>query len=220
MLAIITGAAGTHASEHFVIVADLAHTRDDVAVIDVASDQAPLFQYDVLPCTSPPGATVCEGMVPFDPDRAIGSTPDVFSLTGASAPLMVRVATVDALGEEMGVPSQAVLRQNKQIMYIPPIEKVAGTQFAVPIADLGQGASLLIGNPTTNASDCSVMVFSMTKTYGTYYLPLGGVVSVPITEAPARVFVFSLTGVQVIAQLAILGKGKEFTMTMLERLVP
>jgi hypothetical protein len=204
-------------STHVVIIADLANTKNDTAVLDVGTDQAPYVQYQVYPSSLPSPKAAFS-------DSQFATSPDLLGLA-ASLPALVLAQTVDGQTppQPVGNPSQAMLRQHKLFMSVPPVETIIGTQFAFPVGDLGLGAFLLIANPPINASDCSVQITpTPTSQPTTLYVPLPGVVAYPLPAAAAgsRVFVFSPNGVALLVQLAVLGHGQEFSMTIIPRLVP
>ncbi len=98
--------------------------------------------------------------------------------------------------------------------------KVVGLKFQIPLGDAGTGAQLLIANPLTSATPAIVDVFAPPTAVVTtgVQVEIGQVKSValPSSAVGSEVIVAVTNGIPVIVQLAIAGRGQEFSQTYAE----
>lgn len=213
ILALVSGNA--HAATHWAIIADFMQSRNDPAYFDVASASGTQVTYTVYQATGNRSKTV-----PFTDGFA--TSPDLFNLGGSAValPALVEATTVDFAGSPDGVPSLGLLRQKKLILSCPSNQRGAsGTLFNVPLGNLGNaagggsGAHLLIANPNGGRVTGGYVVGG---TQTNFIVESGAVKDVVLNAAPQLVIVSTLDGA--IVQLAIVGKGQEFAMTIVSPL--
>ncbi len=181
---------------HYVVLADLLNSHNDVAFIDATSD---LAQAAIVSIVSNFQSVL------LNPVTRFGSSTDLF-LTGVPLPALVEVDMND-----LPSVSTAVLRQNKLELSIPKKQNTVGKQFSYPLGDLGTGAFVFVAAPFGDAQ--------FTLAYGTDVpsalmgVPGGGVKQVQLTSAQTRVRINNSGVNPLMVQIAVLGHGQEFSMT-------
>ena len=198
---------------HYGIIADFLNSRNDPANFDLVTvGVGTQVRYTVYqPATGDRTATV------FINDH-FATSPDLFTLGGTAAalPALVSAETVAGGGGSDGSASEAILRQKKLMLFVPPDNHV-GSSFIFPLGDLGNtsgsgsGANLLVGNPTGSPMSITYQVNNMPQPFVT--VDRGGCVAIKLNTAPAIVSV-ETPGNAVVA-LAIVGKGQDFAMTLI-----
>ena len=199
---------------HYGIIADFLNSKNDPANFDiVAVTSAGFVRYTVYQSAAPDRTTT----IPINSQFA--TSPDLFNLGGSavSLPALVSSETVDAAGIADNATSAAVLRQTKLILFAAQNNQF-GQNFIFPLGDLGStsgarsGANMLVGNP--NQSPISVIYKVNGNPQPQVTLDRGGCVAIQLNTAPAIVSV-QTTGNAVVA-LAIVGKGQDFAMTLID----
>ncbi len=185
---------------HYVVLADLLNSHNDVAFIDVTSDA-------VLAALVTIGSNIQS--VLLDAATRFASSTDLL-LTGVALPALVKVDMFD-----LPIRSTAVLRQHKLVLDIPAQQTTVGNQFSYPLGDLGTGAFVFVAAPFGDVQ--------FTIQYGTdaasalMGVPGGGVKQIQLTTAHTRVRIISGGVNPFFVQIAVLGHGQEFSATIVEK---
>ena len=199
---------------HYGIIADFLNSKNDPAAFDVAASSSAGVRYTVYqPAT---GNRVAE----FGFTSQFATSPDLFNLGGSpiTTPSLVSAETLDQTGAPDGAISTALVRQRKLILHTPRHNQVNATAFTVPVGDLGStsggrsGANLIFANPGLTSISLEYSVNGFLQPLVT--LDNGQCVAVQISTAPAFVVIESNNNL--IVALAIVGKGQEFAMTLIE----
>jgi len=204
---------------HFGIIADFLNSKNDPAFFDVVpSSASSAARYTVYQ----PGTGDLVVVVPYTNQLIpFATSPDLFNIGGSAValPALVSAETVDGANNPDGATSAAIIRQKKAILFTTLNNNLGqATSFLFPLGDLGSttggktGANVLVAHPNSGPIGISVTVNGATQPQVT--LDRGGCVAIPLNTAPAIVSV--RTTLNAIVALAVVGKGQDFAMTLIE----
>ena len=218
MLAVLATSATASAGDRFWgIVSTVRTSPKTMARINVSELGAGAAIFTVFPPNNAiPILDVVESIDLFA-SSASSTKPEISNLfTG------IGQSTGLVLVESSGVQSGAVLEQSswdgKLELSLPPEELAKGMGFVVPIGDLQQGTSLLVGNPHDVPVDVSVR-YGNNLPEPIVTIQRVSVAVIDITRSNIGVVLEARSNLPVIAQLAV-DTGKTTVMTYLTPLSP
>jgi hypothetical protein len=86
------------------------------------------------------------------------------------------------------VATMAVVRYANDVVVFPPIQQTAATRFIIPVGDLSDGASLIIGNP---GGDPLIVFVAWANSITQVLVPATSVVELPLSVSNTTYEVFS-----------------------------
>ena len=177
-------------STHWAIISNLDGAPHPSASMDISSDAGGILDFVVIPQGGAPTPPFTASFNENGFASTLSSTfPNFFTLaegvTGALVRVIVEGPTVSpVLHQKTG--------KSESFLYVPPVEKIVGTTFLIPVGDLEKGTFLLIGNPGGTAAALDVR------------LGLGGIRLAYLPVPPTGFVVYQVTTVRLKnSQLAV-----------------
>jgi hypothetical protein len=212
----LLAAVTAEASTHFGIISTVRTTPRTTARINLAMTFRDAIQFTVF---TPDGSPLSD-VLPFNAhlfassaDSAMPEIQNLFVGSQGSTGLVVAQATQSV--------SNATLVQSSVdgnvILDLPPIEEARAIWFFVPIGNLRQGTTLLVGNPNSQPAAYRVR-YGESAPEPDAVVPAFGVAVVDVTRSDALLTLEALDAtLPLIAQLAV-DTGKTTIMTYLKGL--
>ena len=155
VLAALLASTSAWASTHWVIISTVRTSPKSTARINVSATEPDVVRFTAFNAVGAPVFDEMPLSSSFFVSSASSDMPEIqnFFNVYPDEPGMVQA---QATQSHTAVMVEQSSPDGKVILNVPPIDKARGIKFLVPIGELHQGTSLLIGNPNDQATAVAI----------------------------------------------------------------
>jgi len=147
VLGILIGGTATAEGTYFAIISTARNSPKTTARLNYASAEHNAAQFTVFPPNAVPVFDIIQEDLGLFATSASSSKPEIANLFvgSAASTTIVAVAGVDNFQDVVTLEQSS--SDGKVVLDVPPFSQAGGRRFIIPIGDLQNGTSILVGNP-------------------------------------------------------------------------